>query len=351
MAALTARRLGVRRDGAGERETQGGCRGGQHTRSSTMRSVVDAISGLLEGPRAREAFFLRCVMDPPWSLRISDKAPLALVAVTRGEAWLVPDRGAAICVRDGGVAVVRGPDPYTLAGDTATSPQVLIEPGQRCTTLRGEPLQQAMNLGVRTWGNNPNGPTTFLIGVYQTHSEISASLLDALPPMLALPPDAWACPLIGLLAAEMGKDELGQEIVLNRLLDLLLVSALRTWFSRPDAATPAWYRAQSDPIVGCALRMLHNDPARGWTVASLASACGVSRAAFARRFVELIGRPPMTFLTELRLNLAADLLLDPAAKVGVVARQVGYSSPFALSSAFKRVRGISPRSYRLSSAS
>jgi AraC-like DNA-binding protein len=253
-------------------------------------------------------------------------------------------------VRAGGVAIVRGPDPYTIADDPSTSPQILIEPNQRCTTLRGEPLHETMNLGVRTWGNHPEGRTNFLIGVYQSHSEISASLLNALPHMLTLPSEAWDVPLIGLLASEIAKDELGQEVVLNRLLDLVLVSALRTWFSRPDAAAPAWYRAQSDPIVGRALRMLHNDPAHGWTVGSLASACGASRAAFARRFMELTGQPPMTFLTELRLNLAADLLLDPAAKVGSVAQQVGYGSPFALSSAFKRVRGTSPRDHRVSAA-
>jgi AraC-like DNA-binding protein len=207
-----------------------------------------------------------------------------------------------------------------------------------------------MNLGVRTWGNHRDGPTNFLVGVYQTRSEISASLLNGLPPMFTLPAEGWDCPLIALLADEIAKDELGQEVVLNRLLDLLLVSVLRTWLSRPDAAAPAWYQAQSDPIVGHALRMLHNDPAHGWTVASLASACGVSRAAFARRFMDLIGQPPMTFLTELRLNLAADLLLDPSAKIGSVAQQVGYSSPFALSSAFKRVRGVSPRNHRLTAA-
>jgi AraC-like DNA-binding protein len=325
--------------------------GVRHTRSSTMCDMVDAFTGLLDGPRARDAFLLRCLMAPPWSLHIADESPLALVAVVRGEAWLVPAKGAAIRVRDGGVAVIRGPEPYTLAGDPATAPRVLIEPGQRCTTLRGQPLHEKMNLGVRTWGNSPNGRTSLLIGVYQRPSEISASLLDALPEMLALPADAWDCPLISLLADEIGRDELGQSVVLNRLLDLLLVSVLRAWLGRSSAATPAWYRAQSDPIVGPAIRMMHNDPAHGWTVASLGSACGVSRAAFARRFTELIGQPPMTFLTELRLTLAADLLRDPAAKVGAIAQQVGYGSPFALSSAFKRVRGVSPRDYRLTAAS
>src|ERR1700741_1002116 len=89
-------------------------------------AVVDALSGHLDGPRARDGFFLRCVMGPPWSLRIHDESPLALIAGTSGEAWLVPNGGAPICLRDGGIALLRGPDPYPLAGDTSTSPQVLI---------------------------------------------------------------------------------------------------------------------------------------------------------------------------------------------------------------------------------
>ena len=106
---------------------------------------------------------------------------------------------------------------------------------------------------------------------------------------------------------------------------------------------PAWYRANSDPVVGKALRMLHNNPAQPWTVAELAARAGVSRAALARRFTDVVGEPPMAYLTGWRLALAADLLRDPAATIGSVARQVGYGSPFALSAAFKRVRGVSPR--------
>ena len=99
--------------------------------------------------------------------------------------------------------------------------------------------------------------------------------------------------------------------------------------------------------MGRALRLIHDDPAHPWTVAELADESGVSRAAFARRFTELVGEPPMKFLTGWRLSLAADLLLEPGATVGSVAYRVGYASPFALSSAFKRVRGMSPRQYKL----
>jgi AraC-like DNA-binding protein len=135
--------------------------------------------------------------------------------------------------------------------------------------------------------------------------------------------------------------------VLDRLLDLLLIAVLRAWFSRPDAEAPAWYQAYGDPVVGRALRVLHHNPAHPWTVATLAAEVGVSRAALARRFTELVGEPPMTFLTGWRLALAADLLRGPDATVGAVARQVGYGTPFALSTAFKRVRGVSPQQHRV----
>jgi AraC-like DNA-binding protein len=208
-------------------------------------------------------------------------------------------------------------------------------------------LSQAMDLGVRTWGNSPHGSTMMLTGTYETAGAISQRLLTALPPLLVIPDHAWDSPLIPLLGDEIVKNEPGQEAVLDRLLDLLLIAVLRAWFARPEAETPAWYKAHSDPIVGRALRLLHNNPAHPWTVAALAAEIGISRAALARRFTELVGEPPMAYLTTWRLALAADLLRDPETTIGAVARQVGYGSPFALSTAFKRVRGVSPQEHRV----
>jgi AraC-like DNA-binding protein len=307
---------------------------------------VDAVAGLLDGPRARGAFLLRSILDPPWSLRIQDEAPLALVAIAEGEAWVVPDDGEAAPLRPGDVAITRGPDPYTVADDPATPPQAVIHPGERCSTPEGEELTEMTHLGVRTWGNSTEGSTMMLVGAYQVHGEVGRRLLGALPPLLVLPGDAWDSPLIPLLADEIGKDDPGQEALLDRLLDLLLIAVVRAWFARPEAEPPAWYRAHSDPVVGHALRLLQNDPARPWTVASLAAETGVSRAALARRFTELVGEPPMKFLTGWRLALAADLLREPDATIGSVAEQVGYGSPFALSAAFKRERGVSPQEHR-----
>ena len=308
---------------------------------------MDALVGFLNGPRARGAFLLRMLMESPWSARIEDEAPLSVIAMVRGEAWIVPDAGDAVVLRPGDVAVTRGPDPYLFADHPDTPAQVVIHPGQRCTTIDGADLRQAMDLGVRTWGNSSEGSVACLIGAYERGSEIGRRLLDALPPVVVVTGESWDSPLVPLLAAEIVKDEPGQEAVLDRLLDLLLIAVLRVWFSRPEAEAPAWYQAYGDPVVGRAMRMLHNNPSHPWTVATLAAEIGVSRAALARRFNDLVGEPPMSFLTNWRLSLAADLLREPEATVGAVAQEVGYGSAFALSTAFKRVRGISPREHRV----
>ncbi|MFD3655576.1 AraC family transcriptional regulator [Streptomyces sp. NPDC058620] len=308
---------------------------------------MDALAGLLDGPRARGAFLLRMVMEPPWSVRIEDRAPLCLMSMTRGEAWIVPSAGSdPVLLRPGDIAIARGPRPYTVADAPGTSARSRIGPGGVCTTLYGEPLSESMRLGVRTWGNAPDGSATMLIGTYLLEGEISRRLLDSVPALLVLPADARTGPLLRLLDDEISQDEPGQSVVLDRLLDLLLIAGLRTWFARPGGRAPAWYVAMGDPVVGQALRLLQNDPARPWTVAGLAAATGVSRAALARRFTELVGEPPMAYLTGWRFAVAADLLRGSDATVEAVARKVGYSGSFAFSTAFKRVRGMSPQEYR-----
>jgi AraC-like DNA-binding protein len=202
------------------------------------------------------------------------------------------------------------------------------------------------SFGVRRWGNAADGATEVLTGTYNAAGEVSRRLLDALPPRLVLRRDDWHTPVLGLLAAEMLRDDVGQDAVLDRLLDLLLIDAVRTHFSRAEQAAPGWYRAQRDPVVAQAVRLLLQSPAQAWTVGTLARQARVSRATLARRFAGVVGQPPMEFLTQWRVTLAADLILDPAETVASVARAVGYSSPYALSAAFKRVRGVSPHQHR-----
>lgn len=308
---------------------------------------MDAVTGLLDGPRARGAFLLRAVFSPPWSLTVEDEAPLTLMVVTRGQA-VFTGSGGPVRLGPGDAVLARGPAPYTVADAADRPSDIRILPGQVCVDPHGRLLDQSMALGVRTWGNAVDGETVMLIGTYEHDSEVGARVLSRLPRDVVL--RDLEPTLVGLLAAEIGSDAPGAEAVLDRLLDLLLVSCLRRVFHEDAAQTPdrapGWYAAQDDPVAGTAIRLMHHHPEQPWTVASLAAACGVSRAAFARRFTELVGEPPLGFLTGWRLALAADLLASTDETVGAVAGRVGYGSGFALSAAFKRQHGTSPREFR-----
>jgi AraC-like DNA-binding protein len=307
---------------------------------------MDALGGFLDGPRARGAFALRALMSPPWSIEVRDRAPLSVVAMLEGHAWICQDGAEPVPVRPGDVALLRGPEPYVFADEPTRPVQVVILPGQHCASPTGESLSAAMDLGVRSWGNSMRGETVMLIGSYQGEGEISRRLTDALPPLVVLRDGQWDAPVLPILVAEIGRELPGQAAVLDRLLDLLVISGLRAWFEHPDARPPAWFAAHADPSVGAAIELLHEAPQRPWTVASLAAEVGLSRAALARRFHDAVGEPPMSYLTGWRLALAADLLAEPGVTVGAVSRRVGYASPFTFSTAFKRAYGRSPKQHR-----
>src|SRR6476469_7862411 len=285
------------------------------------------------------------MMDPPWSMSIKDDAPLTLICQTHGRAAIVGESSGTVWLGAGDVALTRGTEHYVFADAPDTKPMLVIHPGNRCTTLSGESLKFEMSLGVRTWGNRASGATRSVICAYEGRSEVSTRLLDALPTVLVLRADEWDTPLVNLLGAEAGHEGPGQEAYLDRLLDLLLIAVLRTWFDRDENAT-TWWHAEHDPVVGPALKLIYNNPDHPWTVANLAAAVGSSRAVFASRFTDRVGESPIAFLTSWRLALAPDMLRTSDSTIPAIARQVGYGTPFALSSAIKRAYGISPNAYR-----
>lgn len=309
---------------------------------------MDVVGGLLDGPRARGAFLLRVHLRAPWSLRLEDESPLTLVPVLRGSAWIGPpsptpdDPGEHL--GPGDVAVLRGGGVYVVADSPTTTPQIVIGPEPDvCRPVEGVPSQMR-ELGARAWGNDLDGETVLLTGTYLTDSAVGRRVLRTLPARSVVRRGEVDPVLVDLLAREIAQDLPGQDAAGDRLLDLILLSCLRSRLAHPGA--PGWYRAGGDPVVGAVLRRVHDDPAHAWTLEGLAREAGLSRAAFARRFTALVGEPPMSYLTGWRLDLAADLLLDPDATLASVARAVGYGSPYALSAAFTRVRGVSPSEHR-----
>jgi AraC-like DNA-binding protein len=312
----------------------------------TGLTSTDPLTDLLNGVRASGAVFNQSSLSGPWAVRFEDGSPLALAVLLRGSAWVIPHSGDAVRLGPGDVAVLCGGAPYVLADDPATEPEAVIRAGGRCTTVPGEELVSPRTPG--TWAGDPPQPDGALLvnGLYTVDTGVPGRLLAALPPLAVIEAGVGVCPFSLTAFEEITREEPGQQILLDRTLDLMLITALRAWFTRPGAQVPAWYRAHSDPVVGPALRMLQADPAHPWTLPTLAAKTGVSRANLARRFTALVGQPPMTYLRERRLALAADLLREPDATLSVVADRVGFANAFALSAAFKREHGVSPSAYR-----
>ncbi|SDG74509.1 AraC-type DNA-binding protein [Sinosporangium album] len=311
---------------------------------------MDVITELLGGVRARGADFCQSIASPPWSLRFTAPPPLTVAAVVRGEAWVTPDGGRPVRLAPGDAALVKGPSPYVVADSPTTRPTVFVHGPGRYDGPPGDPLISAP-LAPRTYGT-ADGECLVLSGHFPLGGEVCTRLLSALPPLAVVPSgDRGIARALELVQEEITGEGPGRQVVLDRLLELMLVLTVRLWFDRQGGKAPGWYTALTDPAVGRALRLMHDDPARPWTVAALAGEAGMSRAAFARRFSALAGQPPLAYLTEWRMALAADLLSGAGLTVAAAARRVGYADPFGFSAAFKRVRGVSPGSVRAAAPS
>ena len=207
-------------------------------------------------------------MDPPWSLRIQDEAPLTLIAIVRGRAWIVPEtaRGplgpgtspspAAPTPTPSPTIRRRRSRPSSIPGSTARR-----SPASRSSTSGGPRRPHLGQLRRRHDGHGHRD-------LHQFGGEVSQHLLRALPGAAGAHRreefDSPLDPARGARGGHARRARSGGRA--RRLLDLLLIAVLRAWFARPEADTPGWYRAHADPIVGAALRLLHHNPAHEWTV-------------------------------------------------------------------------------------
>ena len=291
---------------------------------------MDPLDDLLRGVRAEGAVLGTPVLPAPYALRFIDATALTLIAPLRGEAWIVADNSQPAPVRPGDTAIVLGPAPFVVTDDPARDAQPV------------DALCDGTVKGSTTRYDESAGGTVLLAGAYHVRRETPQRLLRELPPVLVLTSSHDCGPLRDYLELQIAAGSLGRQVGLDRLLDWLLVCTMRDWF---EQNSPPWYQALGDNVVGPALQALHNSPGAPWTLNNLAAVANVSRTTLARRFTELVGEPPLAYLTDLRMTHAAGLLTEPGATVQSVARQVGYADAFSFSTAFKRNRGTSPSAY------
>ncbi|MFD5004744.1 AraC family transcriptional regulator [Streptomyces mutabilis] len=309
---------------------------------------MDPLSSLLSGIRAEGSVVSHAVLTAPWSIRFTDDAPLTMVSVLRGGGTLLLSDGTERAVGVGDTAIVRGPAPFRLVDGPTTLDRPHTEYEIACFTPDAECTGQELG-GIR-WGTDPDGATALIVGAYRASGHRHERLLRALPPVLVINEDVEVCAWLETAAADAARLTAGSQALMDRLLDWALVCTLRNWFDEAGADAPSWYRGLADPVLGPALQAFHGRPAEPWTVASLARQAGVSRALFAKRFTEVMGRPPLAYLTECRMADAEALLTDTDLSIAQIAKSVGYADAFGFSAAFKRHKGRSPSTFRAAAA-
>ncbi|MER7458177.1 AraC family transcriptional regulator [Micromonospora sp. NPDC126480] len=270
-----------------------------------------------------------------WALRFDPPAGVKFNAVRRGSCLLrvdgVPE---PVDLAEGDCFLLTRPLAFTLASDPDTPP------------VPAGPIFTAAVDGVARAGA---GDDVFLIGGAFTFTERArALLLDGLPPVIHVPattPEAatvrWA---ISEIDSELRAVPLGGTLVAEHLALVMLIRILRLHLARGGGV--GWLAGLADPVLAPALRAMHARPAHPWTVAELARVAAVSRSTLAARFREVVGQGPLEYLTRWRIELAADRVRRGDDTLSSIARAVGYGSESALSVAFKRTTGLSPRAYR-----
>jgi AraC-like DNA-binding protein len=297
---------------------------------------------LLRGIRLRSTVFFRPEFGTPWGVSVANHGTVFHI-ISHGNCFLQlkgVEGPVQLCAGDF-VIVTRG-DEHVLQDAPSTSSAVdFFNLAKSCGPDR--------NGTFRAGGTGQ--VTRFVCGGMQFESGASP-LLTILPPLLHVKRSAqggrsWLRLTTEHILSELDSGHAGAAEVVTRLADILFIQAVRAYFEEnADKAESGWLAAVRDRQIGQALALLHSVPHEPWTVASLARRLGLSRSAFAARFTELVGEPPLRYLARLRISVAAHRLRLSDDKLSAIAAAAGYESAAAFVKSFKRHMGMTPSDYR-----
>jgi AraC-like DNA-binding protein len=305
----------------------------------------DPLGEALDHLRMSGAFYCRTELTAPWGITLP-RLPeyLWFHVVTSGALELEADGQGSIAVHQGDLALVTHGAGHVLRSEPGAPAPGILELEREAVSDRYEVLRHG----------GGGAPTRLMCGAVRFDHPAAHNLVAALPGLicveaLAGPDVARVQATLSQIAAETMHPRPGGEAVVTRLADIVVIQAIRAWIETDPGAQSGWLGALRDPQIGRALAAIHADPARAWTVASLAREVAMSRSAFAARFSELVGEPAMQYLTRLRMQVALNALRDEGATVAELAGRLGYRSHAAFARAFKRVVGAAPGEVKRSS--
>ena len=305
-------------------------------------ALSDPLGEALHSLRMSGAFYCRSEFTAPWGLTLPPLPDyLWFHVVTSGSFWLRDDDGTLTELRGGDLALVTHGAGHTLQSDPEAPAPGILE-------LHREEISDRYEVLIHGGGGTL---TRMMCGAVRFDHPAARNLVDLLPELIHIqagsaPDMVWIQGTLGLIAAETQHPRPGGEAVITRLADVLVIQAIRAWMETDPRAQTGWLGALRDTHVGRALALIHNDPARAWTVGTLADELAMSRSAFAARFTELVGEPVMQYVTRWRMRVAINALKDERATVAELANRLGYRSEAAFARAFKRVIGVAPGSVK-----
>ena len=307
---------------------------------------TDPLGEALHFLRMNGAFYARAELTAEWGVTLPPlEDHLWFHVVTAGGGWLETDNGEATFLRPGDLAVVPHGRGHVLRSAPGVSAPGILE-------LEREQVSDRYEILVHGEGG---AATRFICGAVRFDHPGAGNFVASLPATIYVeasssPQAEWLQSTLRLMAAEASELRPGGEEVITRLGDILVIQAIRSWIETDPAARTGWLGALQDRHIGRAISLIHRDPARDWTVASLAWEVSMSRSALAARFTALVGEPVMQYVTRWRMYLALSALREEEVTVAGLASRLGYRSEAAFSRAFKRVVGVPPGAVRRSAA-
>ena len=303
----------------------------------------DVLGDVLQSIHLHSTLYCRAKMGAPWGFRVSGREVASFHIVTGGMCWLtVEGMEEPVLLTEGDLVILPHGHAHTMT-DHPKSPVTMLE------DLK--PKQPVAQNGI-FYSMGQGAVTTLVCGGLELEDYSTNPLYSILPAFIHMrSKDEYSIPwlqaIVELVRVEASVNRVEAETVITRLSELLFIQAVRAYIRTIGDRNVGWLGALKDPQIGQALALIQHQPGEAWTVGSLACRVSLSRSAFSAKFRQLVGEPPMQYITRVRLTKAAASLRTHPATLVEVATSVGYESEVAFSKAFKRYFGIAPGAYRL----
>jgi AraC-like DNA-binding protein len=294
--------------------------------------MIDPLSQIIALLRPRAVFSKGISGAGSWAVRYARFGQPSFCAVLEGSCRLAVDGSDPVTLEAGDFVLLPATPGFTMSGFEPATPRSL------------DPHEAIGNADEVRHGDQDGPSDVRLLGGYFLFDSPDPDLLASLlPPIVHMRDAPRLSAIVQMVRDEALAGRAGRDLVLSRLVEVLLVEALRA--AQQDEAPPGLLRGLADPRLAGALRGMHRDAARPWTVAQLADEAALSRSAFFDRFTRVVGMPPMEYLLGWRMAVAKDLLRAGRTPLAEVAERVGYSSGTTFSTAFRRQVGLPPSRY------